>query len=1250
MSAFIRMSWFAKLTLGLFLAYAVGAFAWADAAKDKAAATAPGSFRFVDLRPVVNMGFRDSVEGDGKGGWMDQGGNDMRFLPVGKQKFGGIEFDVIDPKSNNGKSCLVLYGEKGTIFPVEAEVKGINQNARSVYFLHAAAWNHKDVGVTYTVTYEDGSKAEIPIRGGEEINDWWNPKDGKSCRVAWHGPNLDSANVGVLLYGWENPNPGKAIAAIRFTSAKTKMVPVVLAVTLSDGAVQLPPPAETVDPEKKRLEDEQLEFQEGQAAMLGKKKFVGEVKKEDIPAKLELGKTGYTPAEQASAFKVPGMQATSMHNPEKLPVGGAADVSFLNEKPAGKRGRLQLKDGKLIFADGTPARFLSTNLTYGIMFPTTKEEASQRAKWLAANGINMVRVHHFSHSGKDGQSLYDFWENAPEDARKGESRYARYANTRTYDKKAWDNFDMMMAALKEEGIYVHVCLLVFPWIGREEAVEKNIPPGLDDYRSEGAQIFIREWIDRMNVFVKDFFQHKNPYTGVAYAEDPMFASAELINEDSIGWRGNDPYRASGYYFMELHEQYNNWLLKKYGSTENLRKAWGEDAMNDWEALIPDCNLMKAGKKFPEPHSFTETPKGFKTCDLGPAVNTTYTDKFGRDGKDGWCDAGKDVDMRFFPTGKEIFLGIPFDVSAKGPVLIADKDSFADIGKGKGVRPDPRKENPWPKSVTLSEKGKAKSIYFLHTFGWLGKWKNEVPVFFYDICYGDGSKETIGVRSGSEIADWGKPMSVNSMRAAWHGMALAVPSIGLSLFGWNNPHPDKEITQIVARIEGNPALVSILGVTLSDAAVNLPAPADVPSLPEWKKFVRLWPYAARFEKEGWNEALLRRASDQLRFLYDVQTGYFLRQKKFIQDELGFKGLLLGSNWKTPPLMQMMDHYSNAQLDILDQHNYGSSNGFMRAPGSGTFTAGLIRVLGKPMMISEWYPARVEPYRLCVFPLLCLYGQGLNGWEFPMQFSTRRLGWGFYEHWDEGINYPMDLSQYPAMALAIRRGDLKEGPVVYKRMMSKEEIFAEKVGIEHNYENKYLAMGKVGTEYVDKACQDFLDQTTIDKCWDKKADVVKSATGELEWDYGKGVAFCRTDRTQGAVGFLNRVEPIKLPAADVTVKNLFAAIWLSSLDNSPIASSDRILVTIVGRNDSPVNDKGEPRTYNPVIIEGVAGTVALQSAKADQLKVYTIGFDGQAIGKLDAKVENGRLRFAFDTMTFKGPYLLITSKDMPLGEKK
>ena len=97
-------------------------------------------FEFVDLSKVCNMGFKDEVADDGKGGWTDQGSqNDLRIIPVGEQIFAGISFNIIDPDRNKGKSCIVLYGTYKPLFPKEAVIP-VDRKAEVIYFLHTAAW------------------------------------------------------------------------------------------------------------------------------------------------------------------------------------------------------------------------------------------------------------------------------------------------------------------------------------------------------------------------------------------------------------------------------------------------------------------------------------------------------------------------------------------------------------------------------------------------------------------------------------------------------------------------------------------------------------------------------------------------------------------------------------------------------------------------------------------------------------------------------------------------------------------------------------------------------------------------------------------------------------------------------------------------------------------------------------------------------------------------------------------------------
>lgn len=191
----------------------------------------------LNLRPIANMGFRDEVKGDEKGGWTDQGENDLRNIAVGMQMIRMIPFDIIDPQSNNEKSCVMLYSKNRTYFPKQPADIEVHRLANSLIFLHSAAWaTGKSDAATYSVTYEDGSSARIPIVVGNQIDDWWgmqpvrDPYAGILLKV--RNDSSLSGTVGIYGYRWINPFPRKTIRSLTFKSAEGDPVVGILAVSL----------------------------------------------------------------------------------------------------------------------------------------------------------------------------------------------------------------------------------------------------------------------------------------------------------------------------------------------------------------------------------------------------------------------------------------------------------------------------------------------------------------------------------------------------------------------------------------------------------------------------------------------------------------------------------------------------------------------------------------------------------------------------------------------------------------------------------------------------------------------------------------------------------------------------------------------------------------------------------------------------------------------------------------------------------
>jgi hypothetical protein len=245
--------------------------------------------------------------------------------------------------------------------------------------------------------------------------------------------------------------------------------------------------------------------------------------------------------------------------------GTALDMSFLLDAPAGRHGFLTVKGDKFFFQDGTEARFWGGNLFSEANFPTHKQ-AEALAERIALTGANLVRMHHLDVVAPWTDFIVRknlFGGQSPE-------------TTRVLDKDMLDRFDYLIHCLKKRGIYIFLSHLssrkVMPADGIPEPADS-----LDDicagFKIEGE--FDEFLIQLQQEHLKNLLTHKNPYTHLPLAYDPVLALTEIINEDSLLFLGAGPNFStnSDHYKRMLQGQFNDWLLHKYGSREALAKAW-----------------------------------------------------------------------------------------------------------------------------------------------------------------------------------------------------------------------------------------------------------------------------------------------------------------------------------------------------------------------------------------------------------------------------------------------------------------------------------------------------------------------------------------------------------------------------------------------------------------------------------------------------------------------------------------------------
>jgi hypothetical protein len=212
--------------------------------------------------------------------------------------------------------------------------------------------------------------------------------------------------------------------------------------------------------------------------------------------------------------------------PYTLPWNQAAvDISWLNEKPAGRHGFLAARNGHFIFEDGTPVRFWGAVVSAAACFPT-HEQATAMAARMAGMGINLVRLTH----------LDAFW--CPTHIFSRE-----HGDTQHYDPEMFDRLDYFFFSLKQHGIYVYLDNLVSRRFTPEDGVASAdaLPMAARPYA-----LFDPTLIALERKYSHDVWTHVNPYTGLAYKDDPVIAITDLLNENDLnaGDVTVEPYASS----------------------------------------------------------------------------------------------------------------------------------------------------------------------------------------------------------------------------------------------------------------------------------------------------------------------------------------------------------------------------------------------------------------------------------------------------------------------------------------------------------------------------------------------------------------------------------------------------------------------------------------------------------------------------------------------------------------------------------
>ncbi len=144
-------------------------------------------------------------------------------VALGAREFDGVPFELKDAmiRVRAGKPQRLEFP------PVTAE---------GVHFLHFTENAGNEIGA-YTLVYADGTRQELPLKNGINIQDWWKPGIMPFAALA-HSDGFMTADhgeqkIGFWRFSARNPHPDKPVAGLEFSNTDPSVTVNLIAVTLT---------------------------------------------------------------------------------------------------------------------------------------------------------------------------------------------------------------------------------------------------------------------------------------------------------------------------------------------------------------------------------------------------------------------------------------------------------------------------------------------------------------------------------------------------------------------------------------------------------------------------------------------------------------------------------------------------------------------------------------------------------------------------------------------------------------------------------------------------------------------------------------------------------------------------------------------------------------------------------------------------------------------------------------------------------
>ncbi len=387
-----------------------------------------------------------------------------------------------------------------------------------------------------------------------------------------------------------------------------------------------------------------------------------------------------------------------------------------------------------------------------------------------------------------------------------------------------------------------------------------------------------------------------------------------------------------------------------------------------------------------------------------------------------------------------------------------------------------------------------------------------------------------------------------------------------------------------------------------------------------RFYNLWEMTQNHNSRS---GKAKRLADQTQFWTETMYRFNAEMTRFLRSEIGAKQLINAGNWKTADPLRLYDaeRYSYTPSQVIGVNKYyhgglhqGKYQGWAIVNGDKfsdrsmlfnprSLPTNLKQVASRPMIISEgsWVPPlgyqSEAPFLMSVF-------QSLTGVDGFYWFSSNEPQWrqpssanGYLTSLGKWvINTPELMGNFPAAALMYRLGYIQPGKTVIHEHRTLKDLWQRRLPIiaedptfdpnRDKKQNTQLSSSSqrvnplaflVGSVKVSYSTESSPNQVMdLSSYIDEQAKVIRSVTGEVKWDYGRGICTLDAPKVQGVTGFLKKGGQIKLKDTVIASGNDYATVIIVSMDNQPLKKSAKVLIQ-VGTVARPTGWKQKPVTW-------------------------------------------------------------------------